>query len=555
MRNIVGNKDNLLKQHGKMDISRCIGTIFSKAGDICLNIDDVNEASNSGALLVLANGKILDNYNIESEKRAKYKIVPTGLFLRDTKYPIFASFLKFEDEQIWRGAYFGTGEQLFVMYKQHYFDPVCFDTEYINIFCGPGVYTDIVGFGLKEILKNAKQNLSSSNTESDILCYTSNEDNVSSSLKDAIAKCLAEADSCDSSSKGKRAAKKATDKAKLLQQRLDKIEAKEKKKKQLEQKEEIGNTEREEINKISNIVENTVDEVGNIETESDKKCSTEYTGKNETCTEEIDTQQMCGNMNSSFVKELYSRLLYKESWMTKGMRRLDFYIKNIINLLEDERALSGNMQKGNGYLYSKNKLRCILNLGLIDIYGNDIYILDNTPNKSDFKTKDLELINSKVDLISTGFSQSELKDLPKSFDLSKFHKDCIFDADIEDFDFLDVVRLNHIIEERRYRFPDKFKDESCKIMCDKLKEAVELAVKISKTDCRYVIPKYDFLRKKIQFMIPFHLDNELQDVPELAIIVGKDKNIWNVHTIITMDDAIADARILFRTTSWLRSTV
>lgn len=50
-------------------------------------------------------------------------------------------------------------------------------------------------------------------------------------------------------------------------------------------------------------------------------------------------------------------------------------------------------------------------------------------------------------------------------------------------------------------------------------------------------------------MIPFHLDNELQDVPELAIIVGKNKNIWNVHTIITMDDAIADARILFRTTS------
>lgn len=555
MRNIIGNKDSLLKQHGKMDISRCIGTIFSKTGDICLNIDDVNEASNSGALLVLANGKILDSYNIESERRAKYKIVPTGLFLKDTKYPIFASFLKFEDEQIWRGAYFGTGEQLFVMYKQHYFDPVCFDTEYINIFCGSGVYTDIVGFGLKEILKNAKQKLSSANLESDKTCYTSDTSSVNSSLKDAIAKCLAEASSQDSSSKGRRAAKKATNKAKLLQQRLDKIEAKEKKKQQSEEEEISGNTERKENNKISDIIEDNVCMSNNLETESNKKDSVGCTKENSNNIDNIDTQQMCGNMNPSFVKELYSRLLYKESWMTKGVRRLDFYIKNLINLLEDERALTGNMQKGNGYLYSKNKLRCILNLGLIDIYGNDIYILDNTPNKGDFKVKDLELINSKVDLISTGFLQSELKDLPKSFDLSKFHRDCIFNADIEDFDFLDVVRLNHIIEERRYRFPDKFKDESCKIMCDKLKEAVELAVKISKTDCRYVIPKYDFLRKKIQFMIPFHLDNELQDVPELAIIVGKDKNIWNVHTIITMDDAIADARILFRTTSWLRSTV
>lgn len=550
MSNVVGNKDDLLKQHGKMDISRCIGTIFSKAGDICLNIDSINKASNCGALFVLANGKILEGYNVECERRAKYKIVPTGLFLKDTRYPIFASFLKFEDEQLWRGAYFGTGEQLFVMYKQHYFDPVCFDTEYLNIFCGPGVYTDIVGFGLKEVLKNAKQKLSSADLESDKTCYTSDTTGVSSSLQEAIAKCLVEASVQDSSSKGKKAAKKAINKAKMLQQRLDKVEEKEK-----QQKEVTGNTQQERIDKISEIFEDYVCLKSDLGTESDEKCGTEYTSENKTDIEEIETQHMCGNMNHLFVKELYSRLLYKESWMTKGLRRLDFYIKNLINLLEDERELSGNAQKGNGYLYSKNKLRCILNLGLIDIYGNDIYILDNTPNKGDFRVKDLELVNSKLDLISTGFSQSELKDLPSSFDLSKFHKDCIFDANIEDFDFLDVIRLNHIIEERRDRFPDKFKNESCKIMCDKLKEAVELAVKISKTDCRYIVPKYDFFRKKIQFMIPFHLDNELQDVPELAIIVGKNKNIWNVHTIITMDDAIADARILFRTTSWLRSTV
>lgn len=54
-------------------------------------------------------------------------------------------------------------------------------------------------------------------------------------------------------------------------------------------------------------------------------------------------------------------------------------------------------------------------------------------------------------------------------------------------------------------------------------------------------------------MIPFHLDNRLDEPPELAIVVGKQKDVWCIHTVISLDDAIADARILFRTTSWLRS--
>lgn len=246
-------------------------------------------------------------------------------------------------------------------------------------------------------------------------------------------------------------------------------------------------------------------------------------------------------------------MLYKESWMTNGNRRFDFYIKNIIRLLENERLLNSNSKQGNGYLYSKDYSMCILNIGILDIYGNNIYILDLTPNQKDFKVKRLKLVDSKIDLLDAGFCSEEIKYLPDSLDLSRFHKDCVFDANIEDFDFINTLSLNHIIEERRSRFPDKFKDESVKLMCDKLKEAISLAIKISKTDCRYIIPKYDFERKKIQFMIPFHLDNRLDEPPELAIVVGKQKDVWCIHTVISLDDAIADARILFRTTSWLRS--
>lgn len=536
MKGIQGDKNKLFKGMGTVDVDKCIGSLFAKIGDVQLDIDAVNFAATCGGIYVASNGKIFDTYTEEDRALAKYKIVPTGLVLKGTRFPIFASFLKFENKKEWQGVYVGTGEDLFKMYKQHYYDVTCFDNSFINIFCGPGAYLDIRGFGLKEVLTNNVQ----AQYESEAHTVFESEDRVCTDMKRAIQKYLDEASKQDSSTKGKRAAKKALNNANMLKQRLEKIQAKNKKQNTTETKSQNV------VEEVLASEENT--EQKNINLEDFDTQSTENNIQEQT------EQALCGNMNADFVKELYSRILYKESWMTSGNRRFDFYIKNIIRLLEDERTLNNNSKQGNGYLYSKNYSMCILNIGILDIYGNNIYILDLTPEQRDFKVKKLKLVDSKIDLLEAGFSSEEIKYLPDSLDLSRFHKDCVFDANIEDFDFINTLRLNHIIEERRSRFPDKFKDESVKLMCDKLKEAISLAIKISKTDCRYIIPKYDFERKKIQFMIPFHLDNGLDEPPELAIVVGKQKDVWCIHTVISLDDAIADARILFRTTSWLRSS-
>lgn len=538
MRNIKGDKNNIFNGIGTVDIDKCIGSIFAKIGDVQLDIDTINSVANSGGIYVASNGKIFNTYTKEDEALAKYKIIPTGLVLKGTRFPIFASFLKFENKKEWQGVYVGTGEDLFKMYKQHYYDATCFDNNFINVFCGPRTYLDIRGFGLKEVLANNVQ----AQYESETHTVFESEDKVCTDMKRAIQKYLDEASKQDSSAKGKRAAKKAINNANMLKQRLEKIQAKNKKQ---------NNTKTEET-KNQSVDEEVLTSEKNNEQKgvNSEDFDTQSMSDN---IEEQSEQALCGNMNADFVQELYSRMLYKESWMTNGNRRFDFYIKNIIRLLENERLLNNNSKQGNGYLYSKDYSMCILNIGILDIYGNNIYILDLTPNQKDFKVKRLKLVDSKIDLLDAGFCSEEIKYLPDSLDLSRFHKDCVFDANIEDFDFINTLRLNHIIEERRSRFPDKFKDESVKLMCDKLKEAISLAIKISKTDCRYIIPKYDFERKKIQFMIPFHLDNRLDEPPELAIVVGKQKDVWCIHTVISLDDAIADARILFRTTSWLRS--
>lgn len=642
MWNIKGDKMSLLKEHGHVQVDRCIGSLFSKIPDDVLDINRVNEASTNGMLFVKDNGTILNECSAGEEQIAKYKIVPTGLFLKGTNTPIFASFLKFKDKEQWQGVYLGTGEQLFKMYKQHYPNPDKFDNSYINIFCGDKASFGIIGFGLKELLKNR---------ELDVRYTTSVGEEVNSeptlydSMRKAIEKCLAEANTCDNSTKGKRDAKKAMQKAEMLKSRLEKMEAKQQKKQKSSEEvlknkatgkventsgslvgiagdtveSEVKSKVRSEVEPVvkssnsgtSDVASNQVKEKPSgiiskttkstevsheiiSESEVKKAKSTSENISRKTETEETKENKLVGKsvvkekksrlkdiksvngdvfgnddeslhshplcsegqnyelLVTRFLDSLYKRLLYKENWMANGRYRLDFYIRNLIKILEYERQQAGNKKCGNGYVYSGDKARCILNLGVLDMYGNEIYILDSTPNQGDFRQKDLSMVDSKFELLGIGFNQDDIKNLPEIFDMRKLHKEATFDANADDFDLMDIVRLNHLIEERRSRFPKKYIEESSKVLCDRLKDSIIQAVKISKTDCRYIVPKYDFFRHQVQFMIPFHLDKELHDIPELAIIVGKNKGLWCVYTILPIEDALADARILFRPTSWLR---
>lgn len=93
MKGIQGDKNKLFKGMGTVDVDKCIGSLFAKIGDVQLDIDAVNFAATCGGIYVASNGKIFDTYTEEDRALAKYKIVPTGLVLKGTRFPIFASFL------------------------------------------------------------------------------------------------------------------------------------------------------------------------------------------------------------------------------------------------------------------------------------------------------------------------------------------------------------------------------------------------------------------------------------------------------------------------------
>ena len=240
--------------------------------------------------------------------------------------------------------------------------------------------------------------------------------------------------------------------------------------------------------------------------------------------------------------EIYNKLMFKEKWASGCRTSIPFYLKSLLTAINNERDM--DVVRGNGYMLSSDKRMCLINTGLIDIYGNFIYIVDKTPTVTEFRSKTVVVAESKTELIDFGFEPKELRNMPDKFQFVSDVKELIFDADIADFDFDDTEHLNHIINERIARFPEKFRAESSANICDRLKNAVEQAIKISKIDYRYVLPKYDLVNRDIQFLIPLYLDTTFGQRPELAIVVSKNRGIWKIFTVLNLSDAYMDARLV-----------
>lgn len=320
--------------------------------------------------------------------------------------------------------------------------------------------------------------------------------------------------------------------------------------------------------KISDDVDTVVENVEN----TSKECNVDNTDTVDcNCVEEADEQSIMNYLDhdddvvkteseryrmqikKDIINDIYERLLIKENWKFNNKQRLGFYLRGICLYAWREQQENPDIIRGNGYTFSVDKKYCVLNTGLIDVYGNFIYLIDHSPSIPDFYTKIVSIMYNKAALLNMGFDINNVKYLPMPINFIRDKSELIFDAKYEDFDLDDTAHLFHIITERIGRFPDKYSNESPLYLCERIKTAIRQAIMISKTDYKYVIPKYDFSRRAIQFLIPLYLDNSPEDAPELTVVVGKQTNgMWSIFTVLYSDDAYDDARLICRANdSWL----
>jgi Domain of unknown function (DUF3825) len=135
------------------------------------------------------------------------------------------------------------------------------------------------------------------------------------------------------------------------------------------------------------------------------------------------------------------------------------------------------------------------------------------------------------------------------------HADRVFDDDLR-------VELNsrHIVEERGHRLPSAIlkrmpatmnTDHEIIAFLDKeLKQAIEWALQRIKWNWKTAIPQYYARAKKMQLLLPLCLQDPRK--VDLALAVQRERQAYVGHTILELDWAYSNARLIARPDSdWL----
>jgi hypothetical protein len=261
------------------------------------------------------------------------------------------------------------------------------------------------------------------------------------------------------------------------------------------------------MNKINVGVVNT----NNTEIEK-KRIEKEYENTPTMVTEDIRNQLMVYN------------------WKTE--QGLDRYIKIV-----GARILTLIKQKKEEYYIMNNIKSVVINTGLLNVFGVDIYVLYKYHAKYE-RYIAYKIIEGKNDIINEGFSQEQACKTIKP--ISFFDSKKYFEANIDDFD-INYKALNHIIDERRDRFDESIKDIAQDTIAVKIQNALELGIKMQQRDRTYIKPIYNAKINDIAWVIPLYIFKSVMEEPELVLVVYRDSTVfWEVKTVLPYDDVLKD---------------
>ena len=245
--------------------------------------------------------------------------------------------------------------------------------------------------------------------------------------------------------------------------------------------------------------------------------------------------------SDEFYKELYGRLLLNSGW---GLEKnsLGGYIRCIITRINNN-IKNGSSEKG--YVFNSDKTMALVNSGLLDIFGKNIFFISKIGLKKLLSKNELYLIDSKVKLLSYGFKQNDMVNLERVKFYDKSKSELLFDASIDDFDLDSIVRIQHCIKERIDRYPEEYRDKSLETLYQDLVLAINYGVSLSKSDTSYVKPIYNMRSNTIQFVIPYHVGNNFQKDAELGLIVTNknEYGLWQVMTILKREDCLCNIKL------------
>lgn len=565
-----GSEMSLLAEYGIVDINQTLEWIKSNTGISIVDVKKVNEASKAGRIYFDDCGRPLPDASPETAKKAKYLVLPIGYNQKKTGYPLAASFLRASFS--WEGAKINTLVPLIDGFIKYAPCTAVVDREgIIKQFNG---YFEIVGQGYNEVMQynaDLKNKMNISKTEPSTLGSI-----LSSDVKDKLAQIKESAPEVVEETKEEKSVEpeetmkgaekkegdeetKADTNEVLVEEEKPKRARKAtsatsttkkttstkrtKKKKEEETALELAIEPVEESDVPVNITETP---------EENKPLNTamaQYAATNNPVYEDILDKE---SPFTDVAKDAYQKLLDKSGWKMGDTDCFTPHIHYLFEKINSEISATKGLV-GNGYILSDNHTKCVVNTGLVNKFGHDIFILDHEAGATTSTKRKLEVVSDWTSLTKEGFSKDVIKAPPSPIKFYNNPSELVFTGTLEDFDFSSSGRLAHIIDERRFRFPSRYSSTPADVLASMIISSVVDAVKMAERDFKYIVPIYHFAGKKIQYMAPVYLSNSRKDKPVLAAVIGEVNGFYGIFTVLTINKAYANARLLSRQDpSWLK---
>ena len=202
-------------------------------------------------------------------------------------------------------------------------------------------------------------------------------------------------------------------------------------------------------------------------------------------------------------------------------------------------------------VYSLDGQHMLFNTNLPDIFGNDIVIMADVRKKvngEEYYENPSMFLSGLKGKRQYGFSD-DANPVPATFfeDVNEvvFQSSWEIDTNYE--------QLSHIIQDNRSRFPREYQGRDAQEVAGDLQKAIDLARRMAKRNFKYIAPMYRPQTNRIQLLMPIYLSGSFRKAPDFALVLTPDNGIYVPETILSIEMAYQDARLItMPDESWLR---
>lgn len=242
------------------------------------------------------------------------------------------------------------------------------------------------------------------------------------------------------------------------------------------------------------------------------------------------------NVVNSFIEYqmlnvLSTRIILPAKWSSKewfGSYTLKMYVMSVEFRVQLELSKSSESTSGT-FLVDKKSNSVVYNTGLLTKTGDHVLIIAEINGVGLLRRR----ICERVEFVRLFGKDVSIKPVR----LYNHKSELVFSGEFDSFDFSDWDQMLHCVQDRRGRFPDKYKDFTDDALALDIVNAVRYSLMLQSNDFTYIKPFFAIRENTVGYLVPYHIANNVKEPCELFLVALRKGDYWKIMTVLSVEQA------------------